>query len=59
MRLNTSAIVIAHLIRGDDDGDEALRAAHFLPPGLLDRPMAPGIAKAVLGSGSQMKLQLY
>ena len=43
MRLNTSAIVVAHLIRGDDDGDEALRAAHFLPPGALDRPMVPDI----------------
>ena len=41
MRLNTSAIVVAHLIKGDDDGDAALKAAHFIPLGVLDSPMPP------------------
>ena len=32
MRLRPSEIVLAHLIKGDDDGDPALQRSPFLPP---------------------------
>ena len=35
MRLNLSDVVIAHLIRGDDDGDPSLKRADFVPQDVL------------------------